>query len=211
MTASAQPIHVAITRRINPGREQEFQSALKEFFARSLAESGVHGAAMLVPPPGSGSAEYGIIRSFANAAERDAFYASPLYLDWKKRVAPLANGEPEARELHGLEAFFRQDSPSPPPRWKMGIATYLGVVPVIMTLALTLGRLIRSWNFVLYNLVFNACVVVLLTWVVMPLITRALHGWLHGKQPKHSHGANANFSESKIQQILRSIRKGDTL
>ena len=110
MTASAQPIHVAITRRIKPGREQEFQTALKEFFARSLAESGVHGAAMLVPPPGSGSAEYGIIRSFASTAERDAFYASPLYLDWKKRVAPLSDGEPEARELHGLEAFFRSNS-----------------------------------------------------------------------------------------------------
>src|SRR6266404_3896385 len=184
MTASAQPIHVAITRRIKPGREQEFQTALKEFFARSLAESGVHGAAMLVPPPGSGSAEYGIIRSFANAAKRDAFYSSPLYREWKKLVAPLSDGEPEARELHGLEAFFRQDSPSPPPRWKMAIATYLGVVPVIMTLALTLAPLIRSWNFVLYNLVFNACVVVLLTWVVMPLITRALRGWLQAGESK---------------------------
>jgi antibiotic biosynthesis monooxygenase (ABM) superfamily enzyme len=188
MTATAQPIHVAITRRIKPGRELEFQTGLKEFFARSLAERGVRGAAMLVPPPGSGSAEYGIIRSFANASERDAFYTSPLYLDWKKRVAPLTDGEPEARELHGLEAFFRQDSTSPPPRWKMGIATYLGVVPVIMTLALTLGRLIRSWNFVLYNLVFNACVVVLLTWVVMPLITRALQGWLYANDPKTSDG-----------------------
>jgi hypothetical protein len=184
MTASAQPIHVAITRRIKPGREQEFQTALKEFFARSLAESGVHGAAMLVPPPGSGSAEYGIIRSFANAAERDAFYASPLYLDWKKRVAPLADGEPEARELQGLEAFFRQGSRPLPPTWKMAIATYLGVVPTIMTLALTVGPLIRSWNFVLNNLVFNACVVALLTWVVMPLITRALHGWLQAGESK---------------------------
>jgi len=157
---------------------------LKEFLARSLAESGVHGAAMLVPTPGSGSAEYGIIRSFANAAERDAFYASPLYLDCIKLVSTLSDGEPEARELHGLEAFFRQDSQSLPPRWKMAIATYLGVVPVIMTLALTLGPLIRSWNFVLYNLVFNACVVVLLTWVVMPLITRALHGWLQAGESK---------------------------
>src|SRR6266850_2684329 len=102
MTASAQPIHVAITRRIKPGREQEFQLALKEFFARSLAHSGVHGAAMLVPPPGSTSSEYGIIRSFANAAEHDAFYASPLYQEWKKRVAQLSVGEPVARELHGL-------------------------------------------------------------------------------------------------------------
>src|SRR5712691_10577597 len=188
MTASAQPIHVAITRRIKPGCEQEFQTALKEFFARSLAESGVHGAAMLVPPPGSGSAEYGIIRSFANAAERDAFYASPLYREWKKRVAPLSDGEPDARELHGLEAFFRGSNSVPPPPWKMAIATYLGVVPVIMTLALTLGPRIRSWNFVLYNLVFNACVVVLLTWVVMPLITRALQGWLYANDPKTSDG-----------------------
>jgi hypothetical protein len=68
----------------------------------------------------------------------------------------------------------------------MVVATYLGVVPSIMTLALTVGALIHSWNFVLYNLVFNACVVLLLTWVVMPLITRALHGWLYGKSPKKS-------------------------
>src|SRR5258706_10664281 len=121
MTATTQPIHVAITRRIKPGREQEFQIALKEFFVRSLAESGVQGAAMLVPPPGSGSAEYGIIRSFANAAERDAFYTWPLYLDWKKRVTPLADGEPEAREVHGLQAFFRGNSSAPPPRWTRGI------------------------------------------------------------------------------------------
>jgi len=188
-SAGPQPIHVAITRRIKPGCEQEFQTALKEFLARSLTQSGVHGAAMLAPPPGSTSTEYGIIRSFANSAERDAFYASPLYLEWKKRVAPLSDGEPEARELHGLEAFFRQNSPAPPPRWKMAIATYLGVVPVIMTLALTLGPLIRSWNFVLYNLAFNACVVALLTWVVMPLITRALQGWLYTNDPKTSHGS----------------------
>ena len=111
MTASAQPIHVAITRHIKPGREQEFKSALKEFFALSLGHSGVNGVGMIVPPPGSGCAEYGIIRSFASAAERDAFYASTLYAEWKKRVAPLSDGQPETRELHGLEAFFRQDSP----------------------------------------------------------------------------------------------------
>jgi antibiotic biosynthesis monooxygenase (ABM) superfamily enzyme len=186
MVTSAGPIHVAITRRIKPGCEQEFEIALKEFFARSLTHGGVHGAAMLVPPPGSSSMEYGIIRSFANAAERDAFYISPLYLEYKKRIGPLSDGEPETRELQGLEAFFRQNGQALPPRWKMAIATYLGVVPVVMALALTLGPLIRSWNFVLNNVVFNAGVVVLLTWVVMPLITLALHGWLEGNEQKLS-------------------------
>ena len=178
---SAQPIHVAITRQIKPGREQEFQTALKEFFALALGHSGVNGAAMIVPAPGSGSTEYGIVRSFASAAERDAFYGSALYAEWKKRVAPLADGQPEIRELQGLEAFFRGNNSAPPPRWKMAMATYLGVVPVVMGLALTLGRLSGSWNFVLNNLVFNAAVVVLLTWVVMPLITRILASWLSKK------------------------------
>jgi len=41
--------------------------------------------------------------------------------------------------------------------------------------------LLRSWNFILNNLVFNAFVVALLTWVVMPLITRILRRWLHSK------------------------------
>ncbi len=183
MTGRAQPIHVAITRRIKPGCEQEFQTALKEFFARSLTESGVHGAAMLVPPPGSSSAEYGIIRAFASAAERDAFYASPLYLDWKKRVAPLSEGEPEARQLHGLEAFFRGAN-SPPPRWKMAIATYIGVEIATVSLAFTLGRATRGWNFFIANPIQNICVVGLLTWVLMPIVTKALSRWLNNKKGK---------------------------
>jgi antibiotic biosynthesis monooxygenase (ABM) superfamily enzyme len=61
----------------------------------------------------------------------------------------------------------------------MAVATFLGVFPVAMILNLTLGPVIRSWPFVLSSAVFNACVVALLTWVVMPLVTRLLHGWLN--------------------------------
>jgi len=135
---------------------------------------------MIVPPPGSPSPEFGILRTFANERERDAFYRSPLFEAWQDRIRGLTEGEPTYRRLHGLEAWFRSPQ-NPPPQWKMAVATYLGVVPVIMFLALTLGRWIRNWNFVLNNIVFNAFVVALLTWVVMPLITRALRGWLNPK------------------------------
>ena len=175
-----EPIHVAITRKIKPGCEAEFQAALKEFFTKSFGHAGVQGASMLVPPPGSPSPEFGILRTFANARERDDFYASPMFQAWEERIKPLIEGEPVHRQLNGLEAWFRSPQ-NPPPRWKMAIATYLGVVPVIMSLSLTLGPLVRSWNFVLNNLVFNACVVVLLTWVVMPIIARILYRWLHSE------------------------------
>jgi uncharacterized protein len=174
------PIHIAITRRIKPGCEAEFQKLLQEFFKTSFAHIGVHGASMLVPPPGSPSPEFGILRTFANAQERDAFYASPMFKAFDEKVRPLTEGDPVHRQLTGLEAWFRSPQ-NPPLRWKMAVATYLGVVPVIMGLSLTIGPVVRSWNFVLNNLVFNACVVALLTWVVMPLITRILHRWLHSK------------------------------
>ena len=171
------PIHIAITRRVRLGCEAEFQQALREFLQTSFAHGGVQGASMLTPPPGSGTREYGILRTFASEQERDAFYESPMFKAWEERARTLTEGEAVYRQLHGLEAWFR--SPHlPPPRWKMAAATFLGVFPVAMVLNLTLGPVIGSWPFVVRNAVFNACVVALLTWVVMPLVARLLHRWL---------------------------------
>ena len=177
------PIHVAITRRVRPGCEAEFQAALREFFQTSFAHGGVQGASMLTPPPDSDSREYGILRTFASEAERDAFYASPMFAAWEARARTLTEGEPVYRQLHGLEAWFRSPH-NPPPRWKMAAATFCGVFPLAMALNLALGPVIQSWNFVLRNAVFNACVVVSLTWVVMPLVARLLHGWLNPQTQK---------------------------
>lgn len=171
------PIHIAIMRQVKAGCESEFQQALREFFQKSFGHVGVWGASMLTPPPGSDSREYGILRTFADERERDTFYESPMFKAWEEMAKAMTEGEPVYRQLHGLEAWFRL--PTPPPRWKMAVATFLGVFPVAMILNLTLGATIKSWPFILRNAVFNACVVVLLTWVVMPLVTRLLHDWLH--------------------------------
>lgn len=172
------PIHVAITRQVRPGREQEFQAALREFLQASFQHSSVQGASMLVPPSDSGSREYGILRTFSSEAEMDGFYQSALFRKWDERARTMTEGDPVYRQLHGLEGWFRSPG-SPPPRWKMACATFLGVFPLAMVLNLTVGPVIRSWPFVLSNAAFNACVVASLTWIVMPVVTRLLHGWLH--------------------------------
>jgi antibiotic biosynthesis monooxygenase (ABM) superfamily enzyme len=64
----------------------------------------------------------------------------------------------------------------------MGLATFLGVFPTAAILNLTLGAAIRPWPFIPSSVVFNGCMVALLTWVVMPLVTRALHDWLHSNE-----------------------------
>lgn len=56
----------------------------------------------------------------------------------------------------------------------MALVTLLGVYPTSMFLALTIGQWTAEWMFPLWALVFAASMVVLLTWIVMPLLTRGL-------------------------------------
>ena len=83
------PLHIAITRRVRPGCEADFQQLVREFFQTSFAHQSVLGATMLVPPPGSDSHEFGILRTFTNEQERDEFYASPIFNAWEERCKPL--------------------------------------------------------------------------------------------------------------------------
>lgn len=177
------PIHVAVTRQVRPGCEAEFQEALREFFQASYAHGGVLGASLLTPLPGADSREFGILRTFASETERDAFYESPMFKAWEDRARTLTEGEPEVRELHGLEAWFRAPG-APPRRWKMATAALLGVFPTSLLLGATVGRWTADWPTLARALAFAACMVGLLTWVVMPLVTRLLHGWLHPEQER---------------------------
>ena len=169
------PIHVAITRKVLPGKENEFKEALRDFLGESFLHGGVQGAAMITALPGADNREIGILRTFADEAERDAFYNSELFRNWEAYASKFTE-EPVYRQLNGLEAWFR--SPEPPPRWKMAIATLAGVFPTSLFLSLTVGPLIQSFPLMLRVLIIAGCMVSLLTWVVMPLIIKVAKPWL---------------------------------
>jgi antibiotic biosynthesis monooxygenase (ABM) superfamily enzyme len=152
---------------------------LKEFFQASFSHVGVQGASMLVPPPGSSSQEFGILRTFASTQHRDNFRASPMFKAWEERIKPLTEGGPVYRQLTGLEAWFRSPQ-HPPPRWKMAILTFIPVWPISMVIPAVLNPLIgqRVPNYI-FAAVVAAGIVVLLTWVAMPLIVPLAKKWLH--------------------------------
>ncbi|MDB6038999.1 MAG: hypothetical protein JWM99_2840, partial [Verrucomicrobiales bacterium] len=173
---SATPITVSITRTVKAGRETDFERALHDFVQRSLALPGQDGVHIMRPAFGSGSREYGIVRKFASREALEEFRASPEYLEWNQVAAELTEGQSRAEELTGLESWFTLPGASirPLPKWKMAVSTFLGVCPVAMILNVALGPAIQSWPFVVSSIVFNAAMVASLTWIVMPLVTRAL-------------------------------------
>ena len=171
-------IYIAITRRVRPDCEVEFQQALRDFIQASFAYSGVMGAGMFVPLPGSGSREYGVLRTFHTEQECDDFYKSPLFKAWQERVKPLTEDAPVYRKLHGLETWFRNPGQPNQPQWKMALITYIGVDVVTTLLLWVLGPLIQNWPFLIRNSAFNVVVVTCLTWLAMPLLTRVFRNWL---------------------------------
>ncbi|PQV62661.1 hypothetical protein B1R32_12510 [Abditibacterium utsteinense] len=185
----SEPVTVQIIRVVRPGSEAAFEAALHEFIASSLVGPDQDGVHVLRPAPGSGSREYGILRRFQSARARDEFYHSALFARWQKTVAPLVEGAPRYETLSGLETWFALPGNVPivpPPRWKMALVTLLAVFPLSLVLQKLVAPQIHSWHSLLQYLTISSCMVVMLTWVLMPNLTRLLQGWIHPEASKHS-------------------------
>jgi len=176
-----EPVAVLTLRRVKPGCEERFEVELHDFIARSLHAEGQLGVHVLRPEPGSGSREYGIVRRFSSPDYRERFYDSSLFQQWEATVAPLTEGGPKRQELSGLETWFTlpgQRSVIPPPRWKMAIVTVVGVWPASMLVPWLLNPLVSGLPAPFQALCVAVGIVVLLTWVIMPLLVRILSPWL---------------------------------
>lgn len=171
-------VHYAITRKVLPGAEAEFDARLTEFVHATIAAKGVTGVHILRPPPDTDCREYGVLRSFESEQAAEAFYASEAFQQWLRNVDGLVDGAPIQRRLSGLEAFFRSEKGWTPPRWKMAIVTYLGVVPAAMLWSSLLGPLLSDQHWSLRAAIINAAVVATLTWALMPFLTKLFHPWL---------------------------------
>jgi antibiotic biosynthesis monooxygenase (ABM) superfamily enzyme len=169
-------VHVAVVRKVRLGREADFEAEIARFFgvAHQVSASGAY---LIRPILGTHSREYGILRAFRSREEMQRFYASELYRQWSAAIAPLVEGEPNKRELQGLDIFFRPSGQSPA-RWKMAIVTYLAVVPAVYAFSRLVPAVFGTLPGLLAMLVVNFCVVASLTWILMPVLVKAFRRWL---------------------------------
>jgi antibiotic biosynthesis monooxygenase (ABM) superfamily enzyme len=93
---------------------------------------------------------------------------------------------PHVRQLETRRRTYRPPREKPkrpagPPRYKLALLTWAGAYTVITLLLALLGPVIASWPLVLRTLVLSVTMVVALTWLVMPRLTRLFGGWLHAR------------------------------
>ena len=77
------------------------------------------------------------------------------------------------RELESIER-----KPAGPQRYKLALLTWAGAYALITLILAVAGPTMASWPLALRTLVLSAAMVVALTWLVMPRLTRLCRGWL---------------------------------
>lgn len=104
-----QSVHVAITRKVKPALEVEFEGAIRNFFSTAVKAPGSIGAQLIKPLPGDSNNVYGIIRSFASQEDHDAFYASEQFSSWDEFIKPYVEPDVFAAQTPWIGSiFFKQ-------------------------------------------------------------------------------------------------------
>jgi antibiotic biosynthesis monooxygenase (ABM) superfamily enzyme len=176
----SEPVTVIVTRTVKAGKVQEFEEWIQGITGAVKKFAGYMGSNVIRPD--SPSLEYVVIFRFESYESLEKWQKSHERKAWIEKVAPLVEGEPKVEVQAGLEFWFTpRPGARPAPKHKMALV----IIPVISALLLTLVPLIRQATEGLPDIVRTvagvAIMVVLMTYVIMPAITRAIAPWLYKK------------------------------
>lgn len=178
-------VTLMITRVPKPGREHEWEELITRLLRVAQDFPGNLGTTVLKPISQTTPA-YRIIVRFDNSASLNCWETSPDRLQQLKILEAMESVPVTIEQATGLEAWFELPADalarqmSPPPRYKMMLASGIGVYLTIMPLLFFLGSFLDRFPQYVSTLILVSIAVVLLTYAVMPLVTRILRPWLYG-------------------------------
>jgi len=177
-------VTVLITRRVAPASRAAFEAGMQGMLAAAEGFEGHLGGQVVRPHEDGGNDPllYHVVFAFDSEPHLAAWQSSPERAHWLAQVLPHTVGEQQLHRVSGLDYWFAAPGATTraaPPRWKVAVVTWLGIFPTVLLLFLTVAPPMADWALVPRVLVITVLVVVLMTWVVAPRLTRWLDGWLH--------------------------------
>jgi antibiotic biosynthesis monooxygenase (ABM) superfamily enzyme len=179
-----------VTRRVRPGHEVLYEQFLAGINAAASEFPGHLGVEVFRPQSAAG--EYRIVYRFDSSEHLRAWLDSDERAAWLQRAEPHVLGPMRTSFVTGLETWFTlPDQPglAPPPPYKMALLTWITIFPLITAVVEITGPRLQGLPLAVRLGITTALTVPLMTWVVMPRVTRLLRGWLY---PQHRTGPSVH-------------------
>lgn len=182
--AGEQAVTVLISRRVKQGHEVEFERLSRQLMDVAATFGGYLGAQLVQPndEPGSEEGLYHVVLAFESHESLDSWQDSPARSLGLTALAPHIEGSSSIRHVSGLAHWFQPRNVLPlaqPLRWKVAFVTWLGICPTVYLAFLVLAPLLAPWPLFGRVCLITAVVVVVMTWVVAPQLTRLFRPWLY--------------------------------
>ena len=168
-----------ISRNIKPGHEKDYDDWLRRYMKLENKAPGYLSTTIIAPGGNSSTVRY-IINRFSDKASMDAWKNSREAL----ALVEEANGCSTRHYVSatGLETwFFVPDFKAiiPPPRWKMAVIVFIAAYIVSSLSRSVLTPFLPSWPFLINTVIYTSILVVSLTFIMMPVLSKLLRRWLY--------------------------------
>jgi len=175
---------VVISRRVRPSREAEFRTWAQGIHDVMATHAGFR-SGQVVPPVEGTQPDWVFVNTFDSPGNLRLWLESADRRAWMARAEPMLASQSPAQVTGSLEQLFGLPPASEaplPPAWKMAMAVITGLFPITVLNYNFLTPVIKSLPLVPRAFVSTVIVANLMTWVVMPGVTRLLKPWLYPKQ-----------------------------
>ncbi len=183
------PVTVVVTRKAKKGKITEFEEWMDGIIHEAMKFEGHMGVNIIRPSDLSSNPEYVIVFRFNTYENLAKWESSDIRKEWLKKSADVTEGEPKTEIQTGLEFWFtplarnrNNEQVLLPPRYKMAIVTGGVVFVLLSTLLPQIRQLTATLPALISTLVGVAVMVLLMTYVIMPLVTKLLKPWLSKKK-----------------------------
>jgi uncharacterized protein len=179
-------VTVTVTRRALPGREAEMAAWVQAGQRLAAGFPGFLGAGHV--RPGADSQDGHMLYRFTDEAALARWQSSAQREWWIASALGLVS-ETRVEKRTGIEGWFDEPSgrvvsqvgPGSPPRWKQACVIFLAFLPTNLLAQVLLTPLVGAWPLVLRVLTLTAVLIPVMTYLVLPFVTRRLQWWLEGR------------------------------
>lgn len=167
-----------MTQRVRPDAWEAFRRAHAEITMVMRDFDGYLSCELVEPVPGV-QEDHAVIFSFASRPHLDRWFESNERRRVLELITPLIEGKRTLNVIGGYAGWFAPTSGREPKRWKQAVAVLLALFPTTLTLSLLQRGLVPDIPWVLGLFISNILGIAVLTWLLMPVVTRILAPWLN--------------------------------